>query len=114
MASIGLFGLASQRFQSKQKEICIRKIFGVPLTRAVLLVNGNFLLLIGIAAVIASPLSYMILNELLDSIYTFRMDIDGSPFVIAYALMAVTILLTLTGKIIQIAKVNPANILRNE
>jgi hypothetical protein len=114
MAAIGLFGLASQRLQSKQKEICIRKIFGVPLTRAVLLVNGNFLVLIAVAAVIASPLSYMILNALLDSIYIFRMDVGGSPFVIAYILMSVTILLTLTGKIIQIAKVNPANILRSE
>jgi putative ABC transport system permease protein len=114
MAAIGLFGLASQRLQSKQKEICIRKIFGVPLTRAVLLVNGNFLLLIGIAAVIASPLSYLILNELLDSIYKFRMDVGGSPFLISYILMAVTIAFTLTGKIIQIARVNPANILRSE
>ena len=114
MAAIGLFGLASQRLQSKQKEICIRKIFGVSLTRAVLLVNGNFLFLIGIAAVIASPLSYMIMDALLDSIYIFRMDIGGSPFVISYILMGVTIFLTLFGKIIQIAKVNPAKILRSE
>ena len=114
MSCIGLFGLASQRVQFKRKEICIRKIFGVPLVKAVLLVNGNFMLLIGIAAVIASPLSYMMLNELLDSIYTYRMDINATPFLISFALMAITILITLSGKIVQIAKTNPANILRNE
>jgi len=114
MSCIGLFGLASQRVQFKRKEICIRKIFGVPLVRAVLLVNGNFILLIGIAAVIASPLSYMMLNALLDSIYIYRMDVDATPFLISFALMGVTILITLSGKILQIARVNPANILRNE
>jgi putative ABC transport system permease protein len=114
MSCIGLFGLASQRVQFKRKEICIRKIFGVPLVHAVLLVNGNFLVLIVLAAVIASPLSYMMLCALLDSIYTYRMDVDGMPFVISYALMAITILVTLSGKIVQIAKANPATILRSE
>jgi putative ABC transport system permease protein len=114
MSCIGLFGLASQRVQFKRKEICIRKIFGVPLVKAVLLVNGNFILLIGIAAVIASPLSYMILDALLDSIYRYRMEVNASPFLISFALMGITILITLSGKIVQIAKTNPANILRNE
>lgn len=114
MSCIGLFGLASQRVQAKQKEICIRKIFGVPLVRAVLLVNGNFLVLLGVAALVASPLSYILLNELLDSIYIYRMDVHGGPFVLSYLLMAVTILITLSGKIYQIAVANPANILRNE
>jgi hypothetical protein len=114
MSCIGLFGLASQRVQFKRKEICIRKIFGVPLVRAVLLVNGNFLFLIGVAAVIASPLSYMMLEALLDSIYTYRMDVNTTPFLISFALMGVTILITLSGKVLQIARVNPANILRSE
>ena len=114
MSCIGLFGLASQRVQFKRKEICIRKIFGVPLVRAVLLVNGNFLILITVAAVIASPLSFLILNELLDSIYMYRMDVTGTPFLISYALMGITILATLSGKIVQIAKTNPAHILRND
>lgn len=114
MSCIGLFGLAAQRIQAKQKEICIRKIFGVPLINAVLLVNGNFLLLVGVAGIVATPLSYLIINELLDSIYTFRMDVGGAPFVISYVLMAVTILITLSGKFYQIAKTNPASILRAE
>ncbi len=114
MSCIGLFGLATQRVQSKRKEICIRKIFGVPLVHAMLLVNGNFLLLLCVAAVVATPLSYFILNSLLDSIYIFRMDVEGGPFLIAYALMFVTILITLSGKFYQIAKINPASILRIE
>lgn len=114
MSCIGLFGLASQRVQFKRKEICIRKIFGVPLVKAVMIVNGNFMLLIGIAAVIASPLSYMMLDALLDSIYTYRMEVNAIPFLISYGLMAITILITLSGKIVQIAKTNPATILRNE
>jgi hypothetical protein len=114
MSCIGLFGLASQRVQSKQKEICIRKIFGVPLVRAMLLVNGNFLLLISVAAIVATPLSYFVLNSLLDSIYIFRMDVESGPFVISYILMFVTILITLSGKFYQIAKTNPASILRAE
>lgn len=114
MSCIGLFGLAAQRMQAKQKEICIRKIFGVPLIRAVLLVNGNFLVILAVAAVLASPLSYLMLNALLDSIYIFRMDVGSAPFVISYILMGVTILITLSGKIVQLAKTNPATILRNE
>jgi putative ABC transport system permease protein len=114
MSCIGLFGLASQRVQFKGKEICIRKIFGVPLARAVWLVNGNFVLLIALAGVIASPLSYLMLDALLDSIYTYRMEVNATPFLISFALVALTILITLSGKIYQIAKTNPASILRNE
>ncbi len=114
MSCIGLFGLAAQRAQAKQKEICIRKIFGVTVVKAVLLVNGNFLVLLGMAAVVASPLSYMMLNALLDSIYIYRMDVTAIPFLTAYVLMGCTILITLSGKMMQIAKTNPATILRNE
>jgi putative ABC transport system permease protein len=114
MSCIGLFGLAAQRVQAKQKEICIRKIFGVPVMKAVLLVNGNFLVLLSVAAVVASPLSYVMLNALLDSIYIYRMDVTAMPFVISYVLMGITILITLSGKMVQIAKTNPATILRNE
>jgi putative ABC transport system permease protein len=114
MSCMGLFGLAAQRVQAKQKEICIRKIFGVSVLRAVLLVNGNFLILLAVAAIVASPLSYLMLNELLDSIYIYRMDVTSAPFVFSYILMGVTILITLSGKIRQIAKANPANILRRE
>jgi len=114
MSCVGLFGLASQRLQFKMKELCIRKIFGVPVLRAVFLVNGNFLALLGLAILIATPASYFILNALLDAIYTYRMEVSITPFILAYALMFVTIVITLSGKIYQIVVTNPAEILRNE
>jgi hypothetical protein len=42
------------------------------------------------------------------------MDVESGPFVISYILMFVTILITLSGKFYQIAKTNPASILRAE
>ena len=95
MSCVGLFGLAAQRMHTRMKEICIRKIFGVPVSKAVLLVNGNFFVLLAIAALVATPLSYFILNALLDSIYTFRMKVGPSSFIIAYLLMFVTVIITL-------------------
>lgn len=114
MSCLGLFGLAAQRIQAKEKEICIRKIFGVPLVKAVLLVNGNFLVLITVAAALASPVSYLLLNALLDSVYLYRMNVNGAPFLISYVLMGCTILITLSEKIYQIARTNPAALLRSE
>lgn len=114
MSCVGLFGLAAQRMHTRRKEICIRKIFGVPVSKAVLLVNGNFILLLAIAALVATPLSYFILNALLDSIYTFRMEVGPSSFIISYLLMFITVIITLSGKIYEIIVTNPAEILRNE
>jgi putative ABC transport system permease protein len=114
MSCVGLFGLASQRALSKMKEICIRKIFGISDSKAILLVNGNFLKLLTVAALVAAPISYIILNALLDSLYTYRMEVGPAAFIISYLLVVITMLLTLLKKFREIINTNPAEILRNE
>ncbi|MBT1696623.1 ABC transporter permease [Fulvivirgaceae bacterium PWU4] len=114
MSCVGLFGLAAQRALSKMKELCIRKIFGIPQVKAILLVNGHFLVLLTVSALVATPVSYLILTAVLDSFYTYRMEIGPASFIIAYLLVIVTMLLTLLKKFVEITRMNPADILRNE
>jgi|GEM_PF-1908648 len=114
MSGLALFGLASQRMANRLKEICIRKIFGVPVFKAVMMVNGSFLYMLIIAAVISTPASYVIANILLDSIYAYHSHVNITAFLTAYVLMFVTLFITLSGKMYKVATVNPSEILRSE
>ena len=73
-----------------------------------------FLVLLVIAAVVATPISYFLLNALLDSIYTYRMDVGPMAFALSYGLVFLTAILTISTQIYQLAVANPAETLRNE
>lgn len=114
ISCMGLFGLVSHHMASRMKEISIRKVLGASLSRLALQMNRRFLGILLLAACIATPLSYFMLDALLDAIYTYRMDLGAVSFIIAIGLLLVTGVLTASPQIYRLAMANPADILRDE
>lgn len=113
IACLGLFGLATYAAEQRIKEIGIRKVLGASVTGIVTLLSKDFIKLVGIAALIALPVSWWAMNSWLKN-FAFRIDIGWWVFAAA-ALMAVLIaIFTVSFQAIKAATANPVKSLRAE
>jgi len=110
---LGLFGLAAYMAEQRTKEIGIRKVLGASVSQLWLLLSKEFIVLVVISCVIASPVAWYFLKGWLQS-YSYRIDIGAGVFVAA-AVMAVLITLgTISFQSIRAAMMNPVKSLRSE
>jgi putative ABC transport system permease protein len=113
ISCLGLLGLASYATLQRTKEIGIRKVLGASVPRIVNLLSREFLLLIMIAFLIATPISYYFMRGWLKDFY-YRINISWWIFVLG-GLLAITIaLLTISFQAIKAAVANPVKALRSE
>ncbi|MDB5001092.1 MAG: hypothetical protein JWR76_2169, partial [Mucilaginibacter sp.] len=110
---LGLFGLAAYTAERRTKEIGIRKILGADVNSIVMLLSGEFLKLILIALVIATPLAWYFMNGWLKD-FAYRIEIGWAVFVLAGVLAIVIAMLTVSYQGIKAALVNPVKNLRVE
>jgi len=113
LSCLGLFGLATYTAQVRTREIGIRKVLGASVVGIVALLSRDFLRLIGIAIVIASPLAgwgmYWWLQD-----FVYRTTIDGWVFVVAGGAALGLALLTIGWQAVRAAMANPVKALRSE
>ncbi|WAC14662.1 ABC transporter permease [Dyadobacter pollutisoli] len=110
---LGLFGLAAFTAEQRTKEIGVRKVLGASVTGIVALLSKDFLKLVLIAIVIASPIAWYAMNQWLRD-FVYRIDMEWWVFVLA-GLLAVTIaLLTVSFQSVKAALMNPVKTLRSE
>lgn len=114
ISCMGLFGLASQNIARRMKEISVRKVLGASIPHVTQLVNRSFLLILFIAAAISTPLAYMAVDGLLDSVFAYRAPLGVGPFLIAYSVVFLTALITISTQVYKVVVANPADVLRNE
>jgi putative ABC transport system permease protein len=113
IACLGLFGLAAYAAEQRTREIGIRKVLGASVTNIVRLLSRDFLLLIGLAMIIAFPLAWLAMHYwLLD--FAYRVDIGWQVFVLAAALSTGIALLTISFQAIKAALADPVQALRAE
>ncbi|WP_266368142.1 ABC transporter permease [Tellurirhabdus rosea] len=113
IACLGLFGLAMFMAEQRTKEIGVRKVLGASVTSIVALLSGDFLRLVLIAIVIATPLAWWAMNRWLQD-FVYRIDIPWWVFPVA-GLLAVSIaLLTVSFQSVKAALMNPVKSLRTE
>jgi len=113
IACLGLFGLASYMVEQRTKEIGIRKSFGADELVILRLISKDFILLVTIAILIASPAAYFFMSKWLQN-YVYRTDI-GVILIISAAILTVLItFVTISYKAWQAAILNPASSLRTE
>jgi putative ABC transport system permease protein len=110
---LGLFGLAAYTAERRTKEIGIRKILGADVNSIVMLLSGEFLQLILIALVIATPLAWYFMNGWLKD-FAYRIEIGWAVFVLAGVIAVVIAMLTVSYQGIKAALVNPVKHLRVE
>jgi len=113
IACLGLFGLAAFTTEQRTKEIGIRKVLGATVNGIVQLLSKDFIKLVFVAIVIASPLAWWAMNKWLED-FAYRIDMEWWMFAAA-GLLAITIaMLTVSFQAIKAAIANPVNSLRNE
>ncbi|MEM1324909.1 MAG: ABC transporter permease [Bacteroidota bacterium] len=113
IACLGLFGLTTFMVQRKVKEIGIRKVLGASVTGIVALLSKDFIKLVAIAFLIATPIAYYFMNEWLQD-FAYRIELQWWVFALA-GLAAIGIaLLTVSVQSVRAALANPVESLKNE
>ncbi|MES2647626.1 MAG: ABC transporter permease [Bacteroidota bacterium] len=113
LSCLGLYGLASFMAVQRTKEVGIRKVLGATAGSIVYLFSKEFLMLISIAFIIATPLVWYYMNQWLND-YVYRINISWWLFA-AGGLAAITIALaTISFQAIKAAVANPVKSLRTE
>ena len=113
VACLGLFGLVAFTAQKRTKEIGIRKVLGASVTGIVKLLSIDFIKMVAISLVIASPIAWYAMHKWLED-FAFRIDIEWWVFVLAgVAALAIT-LITVSFQAIKAAIANPVKSLRTE
>ena len=113
IACMGLFGLAIFTARQRTREIGIRKVLGASVTGIVALLSKDFIVLVVIALIVASPIAWYCMHAWLQN-FAYRIAINGWLFLIS-GLAAVTLaLITIGYHAIKAAMANPVNSLRRE
>ncbi len=113
VACLGLFGLAAFATSQRTKEIGIRKVLGASVSSVVLLLSKDFLRLVVIGLVIATPIAWLTMSNWLAD-FAYRINIEWWVFVIAGVLAILVALLTVSLQSIKAATANPVESLRSE
>ncbi|CCH52451.1 putative ABC transporter permease yvrN [Fibrisoma limi BUZ 3] len=113
ISCLGLFGLASFTAEQRTKEIGVRKVLGATVLNLWGLLSKDFVLLVLIAFLVASPIAWYFLNGWLQQ-YTYRTQLSWWVFALAGGSALVITLLTVSFQAIKAALVNPVKSLRSE
>ncbi len=113
IACLGLFGLATYTAEQKVKEIGIRKVLGASLFQITTLLSTDFLKLVSLAFVIASPIAYYFMDKWLAD-FAYRTPIAWWIFALAGVSAVLIALLTVSWQSIKAALANPVTSLRSE
>ncbi|HEV3325131.1 MAG TPA: FtsX-like permease family protein, partial [Puia sp.] len=113
IACLGLLGLALFATAQRTKEIGVRKVLGASVGNIVALLSRDFILLVLIAFLIASPIAYFIMHQWLRD-FAYRIDIEWWVFALTGVLAVAIALATICTQAIRAAVMNPAKSLRTE
>ena len=113
LSCIGLFAMSILVVTQRTKEIGVRKIVGAGVTNITLLLTKDFLILVGIAFVIATPIAWYFTNEWLQN-YVFRIELSLWFFIAAGVLSLLIAVATISFRTVKAALQNPVKSLRTE
>jgi putative ABC transport system permease protein len=113
ITGLGLFGLAAFTAEQRTKEIGIRKVLGASVSSLVNLISLDFSILVIIAFVFWSPLSWWAMNSYLER-YTIRTEISWWIFPVTGAIALIFTLLIVSTQALRAAHSDPVKSLRNE
>ncbi len=113
IACLGLYGLAYLVATQRTKEIGIRKVLGAALSGLILLLAKDFIKLIAMAAVVAMPVAWFIMNKWLTS-YSYHIGINGWLLLLPVFVILIISVLVISYQTIKVAIANPVKSLKSE
>lgn len=113
IACLGLFGLAAYAAEQRNKEIGIRKVLGASVTSIVGMLSKDFIKLVFVAIVIASPLAWLTMNKWLQD-FAYRANFQWWILAIADGVALLIAFVTISFQSIKAALSNPVKSLRSE
>ncbi|MBB1284242.1 ABC transporter permease [Flavisolibacter sp. BT320] len=113
ISCLGLFGLAAYMAQNRIKEIGVRRVLGASVNNITTLLSKDFLKLVVIALLIASPLAWWAMNAWLKD-FEYRVDIEWWVFAAAGITSVLIALVTVGYQAVRAALSNPVKNLRTE
>jgi ABC-type antimicrobial peptide transport system permease subunit len=113
ISCLGLFGLAAYMAEQRTKEIGIRKVLGASAPQVVMLIAKDFVVLVGISCIIASPVAFYFLQQWLNGYY-YHIRIGPGVFVASAAIAITITIVTISFQAFKAAFMNPVKSLRTE
>ncbi|MGB8191121.1 MAG: FtsX-like permease family protein, partial [Chitinophagaceae bacterium] len=113
ISCLGLFGLAAFSAEQRTKEIGVRKVLGASIPNIITLLSKDFLKLVAISVVIASPVAWFVMNKWLQD-FAYRVNISWTVFAVTTATALCIALLTIGFQAMRAALGNPVKSLRTE
>ena len=113
IACLGLLGLSLFATMQRTKEIGVRKVLGASIGNIIVLLSGDFIRLVLVAFIIASPIAWFIMHQWLQD-FAYRISIEWWVFAIAGMLAVLIALATISYQAVRAALSNPVRSLRTE
>ena len=113
ISCLGLFGLASFSAEQRIREIGIRKVLGASISGIVMLLSLDFMKLVGLAMLIASPVAYWIMHQWLQD-FAYQVPIDWKVFVVTFVCTLAITLVTIGFQAVRAGLANPVKSLKTE
>jgi putative ABC transport system permease protein len=113
IAGLGLFGLAAYMVEQRTREIGIRKVLGASVSSVLLLVSKEFMLMVGIAFLLAIPFSWWPMNHWLQG-FPYRVPVSWWLFPLAGVAALTIAIITVSLQAAKAATSNPIDSLRSE
>jgi putative ABC transport system permease protein len=97
----------------RTKEIGIRKVLGADVSKLVVLISKDFVMLVVVASLIAFPLAWWALNKWMED-FAYRIDVPWWVFILATVITLVIALATVSIQAVKAAMMNPVKSLKTE
>jgi putative ABC transport system permease protein len=113
ISCLGLFGLTAFSAEQRKKEIGVRKVLGASVQSIVGLLSKDFLKLVFISILIATPIAWWAMNKWLEG-FAYRVTLSWWMFALAGLAAIITALFTVSFQAVKAAVANPVKSLRSE
>ena len=110
---LGLIGMVGFIIETKLKEIGVRKVLGASTQNIWVIIGNRFLILIGIAFLIALPLSYWLMNGWLQD-FVYRTNISIPTILLPVVVTIILTFLTISYQTLKATRINPVECLKDE
>jgi putative ABC transport system permease protein len=114
ISCLGLLGMVVYTTENRMKELGIRKVMGADSVQLAVLLSKGYMKLMAIAALIATPVTYLIFDKGMLQMQYYRFEIGAGEIVISLMIMLVLGAATILSQTIKAASTNPVDTLKSE